>query len=220
MELPGLDLTDIKRPFIVGLLLIVACASSGDPSTTTVQPETTTSTSTVPSAVADGCVVGTWILDLDSFVASFEATLRATGRTAEVSANSGSATISLEENGQVAGVFEDLTVQTDFGEDSAPIDTILAGEIIGTWSVQENRLVLTPDVERTSFGAQTPIDISNVGTGNSGVVYLEEGPDTQVVSRSHPLPIASASPSIITCEGDTLTIGPERGRSATVWVRS
>lgn len=165
-----------------------------------------------------GRVVGSWSLDLDSFVDSFEATLRATGRTADVSASSGSATISLEENGQVAGIFEDFTVQTDLGEDSEPIELVLAGAIVGTWSVQENKLVLTPDLERTTFKAQSPMEITD--TGNSGVYNFEVGGDSQALARSYPLPIALGSPSIITCEGDTLTIGPERGRSPTIWNRS
>ncbi|MEX2624007.1 MAG: hypothetical protein WD651_09775 [Acidimicrobiia bacterium] len=129
-----------------------------------------------------------------------------------MSVSSGSATISFEENGQVAGAFEDLTVQTNFDEESVPIDTALTGAIIGTWSVQEGALVLAPDIERTTFVAETGLDFSSTLVE----VPLELG----VVGRSFPLPIGSASPSIITCEGDTLTIGPERGRSATVWLRS
>jgi len=206
-----------KRLLTACLLLIAACAGSGDASSTTAHPATTTNTTAVRSGVADGCVVGSWLLDLDSFVAAFEATLRATGRTPDVSVNSGSATITFEENGHVAGIFENLTVQTEFGKDSS-FNTILAGEIIGTWSVQESKLVLSPDIEQTTFGADTPIEITD--PPDSGVYYFEVGPDLQVLQRSYPLPIGSASPSIISCHGDTLTIGPERGRSATVWLRS
>ncbi|HEU4751179.1 MAG TPA: hypothetical protein VFT54_08990 [Acidimicrobiia bacterium] len=137
--------------------------------------------------------------------------------------SSGSATITFEENGHVAGVFEDLTVQTDFGEDSSSIDTILAGQIIGTWSVQENTLVLTPDTEGTTFEAETLIEITDAPS--NGVYYGEAPEGFNVVARSFPLPIMSAGStsstrSIITCEGDTLTLGLERGRSATVWIRS
>jgi hypothetical protein len=214
------------RRLMVGLLLIVACASSGDPSSTTSttsQPGNTTSTTAGPNAVADACVVGSWILDLDSFVASFEATLRATGRTPDVSVSSGSAAITFEENGQVAGIFEDLTVQTDFGEDSVPIDTVLTGAIIGTWSVQEGTLVLAPDSELTTFEALTTLTVTP--SSDSDVFYGEVPAEFSVVGRSFPLPImstgsTSTTRSIITCEGDTLTIGLERGRSATVWNRS
>lgn len=208
-----------KRLLAVCLLFVGACSGSGDASSTTAQAGTTTTIATaVPSGIADGCVVGNWNLDLDSFVASFEATLRAARLTPDVSVSSGSATITLEENGQVAGVFEDLTVQTDLGEDSS-YDTILTGAIIGTWSTQEGALVLAPDGQRTTFEASTPLEITP-DMPDSGVAYYEVPPDLNVVARSYPVPIGSASPSIITCEGDTLTIGPERGRSATVWLRS
>jgi hypothetical protein len=163
-------------------------------------------------------VVGSWILDLGSFVASFEATLRATGRTPEVSVSSGSATITFEANGQVAGVFEDLTVQTSFGEDPS-YATVLTGDIIGAWSTQEGALVLAPDGQLTTFEASTPLEVTP-DMPDSGVAYYEMPPDLNVVARSYPVPIGSASRSIITCEGDTLTIGLERGRSATVWSRS
>lgn len=212
-----------KRLLAVCLLLVGACSGSGDASSTTAQPATTTSTTAVSTGVSDGCAVGSWILDLDSFVASFDATLRATGRTPDVSVSSGSATITFEENGHVMGVFEDLTVQTSFGEDPSYV-TILAGDIIGTWSTQEGALVLAPDRQLTTFEASTPLEVTP-DVPDSGVVYYEMPPDLNVVARSFPLPIMSADStsstrSIITCEADTLTIGLERGRSATVWLRS
>lgn len=204
------------------MVLLAACASpggSGAPSETTgTTAQLSATTTTTGTAVSNGvgdCVVGGWNLDLESLVNSIEAGVSATGRTPTVSATSGSAAVSFDENGGVSGVYDDLTIQTDLGGDSELIDLLLKGQFTGTWSRNVELLVLFPEAESTLAAAPTVPEQSQ---------FAEVGPDVIAVTRSIPWPIeqgSDPSPSGIACEGDTLSITPEvRGSAETIWHRS
>jgi hypothetical protein len=196
-----------KRFLAAGLLLMAACASSGDTTTTTADETTTTSTTAAPTTTAagaadEGCVVGSWTLDLDSFVSSMEGAMGGAGSVPVVSVTSGSASMTFEDNGEAAGVYDDLTVQVELGPDTPVIDMILSGEIVGTWSVEDETLVLTP-------GEGSNLDVEALVDGEPFPLPIE--PDTSL----------SSSRSAISCEGDMLSITPEvQGSAATVWLRS
>jgi hypothetical protein len=196
-----------KRFLAGGLLLMAACASSGDTTTTTADETTSTSTTAAPTTTAAGgghedCVVGSWTLDLDSFVSSMEGAMGGAGSVPVVSVTSGSASMTFEDNGSAAGVYDDLTVEVELGPDIPVIDMILSGEIVGTWSVEDETLVLTP-------GEDSNLDVEALVDGEPFPLPIE--PDTSL----------SSSRSAITCEGDMLSITPDvQGSAATVWLRS
>jgi hypothetical protein len=195
-----------KRFLAAGLVLVTACASSGDTTTTTADEATTSSTTAAPTTTTartdEDCVVGSWTLDLDSFVSSMEGAMGGAGSVPVVSVTSGSASMSFDDTGEAVGVYDDLTVQVELGDDIPVIDMILSGQIIGTWSVEGETLVLTP-------GEGSNLDVQALVDGDPFPLPIE--PDTSL----------SSSRSAISCEGDTLSITPEvQGSAETIWHRS
>lgn len=186
---------------------MAACAGSGDATTstsTTSAPATTTTTSTTtaPSGAGEGCVVGSWTLDLESFARSMEGAMGGAGSVPVVNVTSGSASMTFEGDGAAAGVYDDLNVQVELGDDIPVIDMILSGQIVGIWSVEGETLVLTP-------GEGSNLDVEALVDGEPFPLPIE--PDTSL----------SSSRSAISCEGDTLSITPEvQGSAETVWLRS
>lgn len=186
---------------------MAACAGSGDATTTTTVEETTITSTTAPatttSAGGDGdCVVGSWTLDLESFARSMEGAMGGAGSVPVVQVTSGSASMTFEGDGAAAGAYDDLNVQVELGDDIPVIDMILSGQIVGTWSVEGETLVLTPDEESN-------LDVEALVDGEPFPLPIE--PDTSL----------SSSRSAISCQGDTLSITPEvQGAAESVWLRS
>jgi hypothetical protein len=195
-----------KRLLLACLPLIAACAGSGDATTsTTADAATTTSTATTATAASgadEDCVVGNWTLDVESFARSMEGAMGGAGTVRVVEVTSGSASITFEGNGQAAGVYDNLNVQVELGANIPVIDMILLGQIVGTWSVEGETLVLTP-------GEESNLDIEALVDGEPFPLPVE--PDTSLGSTR----------STISCEGDTLTISPQvQGAAESVWLRS
>ena len=199
-----------KRLLAAGFLLMAACAGSGDATTTTTVDETTTtSTTAAPTTTTtaagggdEDCVVGNWTLDLDSFARSMEGAMGGAGSVPVVNVTSGSASMTFEGNGAAAGVYDDVNVQVELGADIPVIDMILSGQIVGTWSVEDETLLLTP-------GEGSNLDVEALVDGEPFPLPIE--PDTSL----------SSSRSAISCAGDTLSITPEvQGSAETVWLRS
>jgi hypothetical protein len=183
------------------VLLTAACAGSSGASTTTTVDDSTTTTVAVGGADED-CVVGTWTLDLESFVRSMEGAMGGVGTVPVVEVTSGSASITFDADGDTAGLYDDLNVQVELGEDIPVIDMILSGQIVGTWAVEGDTLVLTP-------GEGSNLDVEALVDGEPFPLPIE--PDTSL----------SSSRSAISCDGDALSITPEvQGSAETVWSRS
>lgn len=188
---------------------MAACAGSGDATTTTAGDATTTitaapitTTTSSPSGADEDCVVGSWTLDLESFARSMEGAMGGAGSVPVVNVTSGSASMTFEGDGAAAGVYDDLNVQVELGDDIPVIDMILSGQIVGIWSVEGETLVLTP-------GEGSNLDVEALVDGEPFPLPIE--PDTSL----------SSSRSAISCEGDTLSITPEvQGSAETVWLRS
>lgn len=201
----------MNKRFLTGaFLLVAACAGSGDATTITTVEESITTSTTAPttttttalSGIDEECVVGSWNLDLESFASSMEGAMGGVGSVPVVNVTSGFASMTFEDNGEAAGVYDDLTVQVELGADLPVIDMILSGQIVGTWSVEGDSLVLNP-------GDGSSIDVQALVDGEPFPLPIE--PDTSL----------SSSRSAISCEGDTLSITPEvQGSAETVWLRS
>lgn len=199
-----------KRLFSLLLLMPAACATTSEASTTTATSAasttttapTTTTTTAAASGAGEGCVVGDWTLDTEGFAATMEALMSGDGATPTVTVTSGSATLAFDAGGDATGVYDALNIQMELGSGTPVIDMILSGQIVGTWTVEGDTLVLTP-------GSESFLDVEALVDGESFSMPVE--PDTSL----------STTASAISCEGDTLTITPDvEGSAPSVWLRS
>jgi len=200
-----------KRLFSLLLLVPAACATTSEgstttattaASTTTTTAPTTTTTTTAAGGAGEGCVVGDWTLDAEGFAETMEALMSGDGATPTVTVTSGSATLALDAAGDATGVYDALNIQMELGPGTPVIDMILSGQIVGTWTVEGDTLVLTP-------GSESFLDVEALVDGESFSMPVE--PDTSL----------STTASAISCEGDTLTITPDvEGSAPSVWLRS
>lgn len=204
----------MKHRYLLVAIAVVAACSSGEAATTTTTatslPPTTTTTASVTTtstAIATGgaeeCVLGDWSLDTHSFAEAMSTVMSATGAEAAVMVTAGGGSLSFAEGGQATGGYEELTIEVQLVEDLPEMEIVLSGEVVGTWEVEGDTLIFSPD-ETSSFEVE-----ASVG-GQSMPVPLDPS-----------LMNFGSSRSTITCEGDELTIEPEvEGAAPTVWLRA
>lgn len=207
----------IKRLSVASFLsLIVACSGGGATTTTataaattTSPPETTTSTTQATTTTAEtsvggaDCLLGDWILDTESFELSMESMLFTTGGEATVDVTAGGGNLTFSEDGSAAGGYEGLTLSLEIGEDLPTMELELSGDVVGTWTLEGDTLILTPDE-----------------TSNFEVTASVGGQAVPVPIDPAMLAFGSAA-STITCDEDELFIEPQvEGANGTLWVRS
>ena len=198
------------------LALIVACSSGGatttiatTAATTTLAPVTTTSTTQATTTTAatsvsgQDCLLGDWNLDAESFELSMESMLFAAGGEATVNVTAGGGNLTFSEDGSAAGGYDGLTLSLEIGEDIPTMELVLSGDVVGTWTLEGDTLILTPDE-----------------TSNFEVTAAVGGQAVPVPIDPSMLTFGSAA-STITCDQDELFIEPQvEGANGTLWVRS
>ena len=205
----------IKRLSVAALLsLLVACSSGGATTTTgataaptTLAPETTTSTTEATTDATtvgvEECLLGDWTLNAESFELSMESMLFATGGEATVNVTAGGGHLTFSEDGSAAGGYDSLTLSLEIGEDIPTMELVLSGDVVGTWTLEDDTLILTPD-ETTNFEVSASV--------GGQVVPVPIDPSL--------LAFGSAA-STITCDEAELFIEPQvEGANGTLWVRS
>lgn len=199
-------------------LVLVACAGSGDETTTTTAsdadtttsaasdattttaaPETTTtaaaeSTTTTSGDTASGtddCLVGTWTLDSEGFVENFGSIFAEAGMSdAEVSALDGTFTVELGADGSLRGTREEWGFEIATGQGTVTIE--INGTETGTWSADGSNLTITTQ--------DSALDVNATIEADGQVIEM---PQDQIPVETPP---GIASNSEYTCSGDTLTL--------------
>jgi hypothetical protein len=191
---------------LVVLVVAAACGSSEDETTTTTTPaaETTvttpaatttsvaeeTTTTETASAGGQSCLIGTWVLDSDAFLAEIGKLFAAEGVPAgEVSEINGSYTVDMAADGSLSGIRDEwgFVMTTEQGTVTITMD----GTETGTWSATDESIT----VSITS----TDVDVTaSIEAG--GVVIDFPGID---------IPPTIAADSAYSCEGDVLTVSNE-----------
>lgn len=195
----------------VGLLAAACNGASGDdtttsgPTSTTAATETTTSamgtTTTAASAAGggDGCLVGTWVLDSEAFVAEMAEIFSGAGMPdAEIAPLEGDFTVTLSEDGTLSALREQWGFEITTTEDST-FRVEVNGEETGTWSADGSTLTVNTD-------------ISDLIANSSIVVDGEELPMPPGLEAPG-IPDTIASESTYSCDGDLLTISNESATS-------
>jgi hypothetical protein len=177
--------------------------------TTTAPPPTTASPTTVTTTtggagVEADCLIGDWVLDLESFEQLMESAMAGAEDGIGVSVTEGGGTLAFGADGTASGGYQDLTLALDLGSEGLPVvEVILNGTVVGTWALEGETLILTPG-EESSFEVSASVD------GEPFPIPL----DPEMVSFG-------STRSEVACEGDRLTVLPEvEGAAPTVWLRA
>ena len=161
-----------------------------DPTTTTSESDTTT-TSGEAAVGTDECLVGTWVLDTEAFLANFSNLFQDAGMPdAEISAMEGDSTVEMSADGTFTGTRDSwgFVIETEQGSFAIEIN----GTETGTWSADGSTL----SVENRS----SDLDIST--TVESGGQQIEL-PESQFPIET---PEGIASNNDYDCSGDVLTL--------------
>lgn len=201
---------------VVGLIAAGCNGGAGDTTTTTDDatsttanvPETTTSsagettstvgeTTTTAPAASGGpdCLVGTWVLDNDAFVANFGSIFADAGMPgAEVSALGGTFSVELGADGSLNATRDEWGFEMDTGEGVVIIE--IDGTETGTWSADESTLTVSTDA------SDLEVDFSVEVDGEMVEMPSEFQPEFDV-------PQGITTNSTYTCSGDVLTLTNE-----------
>ncbi len=200
----------IPLVLVVGLLAACSPAEEADPTTTseaavetttsepapttttTEAPEETTTTETPEAAGGPDCLVGSWVLDTESMLASLEDVFAQAGMgEGSVTAADGTYTVEMAADGTYNGERDGwgFSVSTPEGD----VNMRMTGQESGTWSADDSTITVTVDTS----------DVTMEATVEAGgqVVQMPSAP----VNVPDPIPTASA----YTCEGDVLTVTSE-----------
>lgn len=178
----------------LGLVAAACSPSSSSGATSTSTDDTPTSqpaTTTTSSAGAGGpdCLVGTWVLDTDSFVEALAEAYAESGiGVTEVTAGGGSFTMTLDADGSMESEREEWGFGVVMAEGTFNI--VIDGRETGTWSADDSTMTVDTTDSDLSVSATVEADGQSIDIPSSPV----EVPDT------------IASDSEYSCEGDVLTV--------------
>lgn len=159
--------------------------------TTTVAEEPTT-TAGAPSGGIDDCVVGTWVLDNELFIANFDAIFAEAGMPdAEISALDGTFTAELGSDGSLTGTRDGW----GFAIGTADGDVVMEinGTDTGTWSTDGSTFFTEIDESGVEITTSVEVDGQTIELPDGGQLPVEP-------------PEGIASNSEYTCSGDTLSL--------------
>ena len=214
---PRLGRSPLMIAAFAALLLCAGCtvlAPSGDePGTAPSSPEPAASeTPDGPAEVASECVDGEWSADLDDLIGQLADQLSATGLTVTRTDASGSQTLAVGREG-VLGFDADmtLTLAVDMGNGMVMTMTqVHTGTLQANWAwdgdtTATGGTIGFSDFENSGYEVQTTVDIN----GQAAEAPIE------------PPSVAAADvPTVVTCEGDTLTTQPVGTPFTTTWSRT
>ncbi|HJQ76656.1 MAG TPA: hypothetical protein VJ948_05270 [Acidimicrobiia bacterium] len=194
----------------LGLAAVACNAEGGDgTSTTTVEPGATsqaavttttsaaaTTTTTEPATAGDGseCLVGTWALDSEAFVAEMtEVFLDAGMPDADIAPLEGDFTVEFSEDGTLRAVRERWGFEIGVADSTFKVE--VNGEETGSWSADDATLTVNTDV-------------SDLIANSSIIVDGQELPMPPGLEAPG-IPETIASESEYSCDGDVLAISNE-----------
>lgn len=174
-------------------------------------PGATDATPAAPSEAATECVDGDWTADLDDLVGQLAAQLTSTGLNVTGADATGTQTLSIGREG-VLGFDADMTfvlaVEVSGGL-TMTMTQAHAGTLQSNWewsddATADGGTVRFSDFDASGYDVHTAVDIN----GQSA-----EAPFT-------PPSVAAADvPTVVTCDGDTLTTHPQGSPFTTTWTR-
>lgn len=165
--------------------------TSSDADTTTTMATVTTTTSGEAAEGTDECLVGTWVLDTEAFVANFSTLFEDAGiPDAEVAALDGDYTVEMTADGNFTGTRDGwgFTIESEQGNFTIELN----GTETGDWSADGSTLT----VENQS----ADIDFSTVVSSGGQEVEL---PQSQFPIE---VPEGIASTNSYVCSGDVFTL--------------
>lgn len=197
------------------LLLVSGCtgtpASSTGP-TSQPAPSATAETPPEPAEVATECVDGDWSADLNGLIGQLADQLSASGLTVSRADATGTQTLSIAREG-VLGFDADMTfvVSVDMGGGmTMSMTQVHTGTLEADWSwagdvTDQGGTVQFSNFRNSGYDVQTSFDING-----------------QAAEAPFALPSLAAAdvPTVVTCDGDTLTTQPQGTPFTTTWSRS
>jgi hypothetical protein len=173
--------------------------------TTTAAPTTTTTEAptTTPAAASADCVVGTWELDSEAFIAQIfsGAAEETTGLEelgdVQVSHGGGAFIVTMNADGTFVGERDNWQIR--LSADEGTFINTLDGEETGTWSVDGDQLTVTSlsSTIQVSFAAEVDGELQELPFGGPQTVEARE--------------LGGTGP--FTCDGDTFEVTFEGGTS-------
>lgn len=162
--------------------------------TTTAAAETTTTTAPAAAGGGSGCLVGTWVLDSEAFVAEMAEIFAGAGMPdADIAPLEGDFTVEFSEDGTLRAVREQWGFEIGAVDSTFRIE--VNGEETGTWSADDTTLSVSTDV-------------SDLIANSSIIVDGQELPMPPGLEAPG-IPETIASESDYSCDGDVLTISSE-----------
>ena len=162
-----------------------------------------------PAEVATECVDGEWSADLDDLIGQLAEQLSSTGLAVTRSEATGSQTLAIGREG-VLGFDADMTftLAVDMGDGMVMTMTqVHTGGLQASWewagdATATGGTIGFSDFEDSGYDVQTTVDING---------QVTEAP-------IEPPSVAAADvPTVVTCDGDTLTTQPEGTPFTTTW---
>lgn len=165
--------------------------ASADP-TTADTAETTTTAGSQPGAGGSDCLVGTWVLDSETFVENFDGIFADAGMPGtEVTALEGTFIVEMGADGSLSATRDGWGFNIATGEGTVILE--INGTETGTWSADDSTLTVDTDTSDVDMNAAIEVD------GEMLEMPAEYQPEFEV-------PRGIASGSSYTCSGDVLTL--------------
>ncbi len=196
------------------LLAVAACAPTAASSEESGSPGESAApeVSAAPTANATECVVGQWSADLDDLIGQLADQLAASGLTVSGADATGSQTLSIGREG-VLGFDADMTftLAVDMGGGlTMTMTQAHTGTLQASWdwtddATAEGGTIRFSDFQDSGYAVQTTVDING-----------------RAADAPFPPPSVAAAdvPTVVACEGDTMTTHPEGSPFTTTWNRT
>lgn len=193
---------------IAGVSADTTATTAAEATTTTAAPTTTTAAPTTTAAAAAAsadCVVGTWELDSEAFIAQVFASEEETGfeelGEVEISHGGGAFLVTMNADGTYTGDRDNWQIR--LSTDEGTFVNTLDGEETGTWSVDGDLLTVT--------SVSSTIDVSFAAEIDGQLQELPFGSTQTMPSRE------LGGSGRFTCDGDSLEV--ELGGTTSTFTR-